>query len=48
MPADSLNNYGTICLIAESPHPIILTFSPQNPHLSQNMIIWLQHTILET
>ncbi|MFB2875641.1 hypothetical protein [Floridanema aerugineum] len=38
----------TICLITDSPHPTIPTFSPQDPHLIQTIITWLQRTILET
>jgi len=38
----------TICVITDSPHPTIPTFSPQYPHLIQNIINWLQRTVLET
>ena len=37
----------TICVITDSPHPTIPTFSPQDPHLIQTIINWLQRTILE-
>ncbi|TAD93981.1 MAG: hypothetical protein EA000_00810 [Oscillatoriales cyanobacterium] len=38
----------TICVITDSPHPIIPTFSPQDPHLIQSIITWLQRTVLES
>jgi hypothetical protein len=37
----------TICLITDSPHPTIPTFSPHNPHLIQTIMNWLQRTVLE-
>jgi len=37
----------TICAISDSPHPTIPTFSPQDPHLIQTIMNWLQRTILE-
>jgi len=37
----------TICAIADSPHPTIPTFSPHDPHLIQNIMNWLQRTVLE-
>jgi hypothetical protein len=37
----------TISLITDSPHATIPTFSPQDPHLIQTIMTWLQHTILE-
>ncbi|MBW4683142.1 MAG: hypothetical protein KME19_24110 [Microcoleus vaginatus WJT46-NPBG5] len=46
---DALTRFdATICLIAGSPHPTIPTFSPQDPHLIQTIITWLQRTILQT
>ncbi|XZO04699.1 MAG: hypothetical protein ACM65L_02490 [Microcoleus sp.] len=46
---DSLTRFdATICVIADSPHPTIPTFSPQEPHLIQSIINWLQRTVLET
>ncbi|SKB13717.1 hypothetical protein PL11201_530047 [Planktothrix sp. PCC 11201] len=46
---DSLTRFdATICVIADSPHPTIPTFSPQDPHLIQTIITWLQRTILES
>ncbi|MEG4866222.1 hypothetical protein QUA97_22890 [Microcoleus sp. CZ3-B2] len=46
---DSLTRFdATICAIADSPHPTIPTFSPQDPHLIQSIMIWLQRTVLET
>jgi energy-coupling factor transporter ATP-binding protein EcfA2 len=45
---DSLTRFdATICAIADSPHPTIPTFSPQDPHLIQSIMNWLQRTILE-
>jgi len=38
----------TICVITDSPHATIPTFSPQDPHLIQTIMTWLQRTILET
>lgn len=37
----------TICAIADSPYPTIPTFSPQDPHLIQTIMNWLQRIILE-
>jgi hypothetical protein len=37
----------TICVITDSPYPTIPTFSPQDPHLIQTIITWLQRTVLE-
>jgi len=37
----------TIGPITDSPHPTIPTFSPQDSHLIQNIMTWLQRTILE-
>ncbi|WP_407947579.1 NACHT C-terminal alpha/beta 1 domain-containing protein [Planktothrix paucivesiculata] len=34
--------------ITDSPHPNIPTFSPQDPHLIQTIMTWLQRTMLET
>ncbi|MEK0194058.1 hypothetical protein [Microcoleus anatoxicus] len=46
---DSLTRFdATICLIADSPHPTIPTFSPQDPHLIQSIMNWLQRTVLES
>ena len=46
---DSLTRFdATICVITDSPHATIPTFSPQDPHLIQTIITWLQRTILET
>ncbi|WP_052349641.1 HEAT repeat domain-containing protein [Planktothrix prolifica] len=46
---DSLTRFdATICVITDSPHPTIPTFSPQDPHLIQTIMTWLQRTILET
>ncbi|XZN98648.1 MAG: hypothetical protein ACM65K_10415 [Microcoleus sp.] len=46
---DSLTRFdATIYAIADSPHPTIPTFSPQEPHLIQTIINWLQRTVLET
>ncbi|CAD5942076.1 hypothetical protein NO976_02048 [Planktothrix agardhii] len=46
---DSLTRFeATICVITHSPHPTIPTFSPQDPHLIQTIMTWLQRTILET
>ncbi|MGB7709413.1 MAG: HEAT repeat domain-containing protein [Microcoleus sp.] len=46
---DSLTRFdATICVITDSPHPTILTFSPQDPHLIQTIMNWLQRTILES
>jgi HEAT repeat protein/energy-coupling factor transporter ATP-binding protein EcfA2 len=46
---DSLTRFDTtICVITDSPHPTIPTFSPQDPHLIQTIMTWLQRTILET
>ncbi|MGA9383097.1 MAG: hypothetical protein WBV73_30410, partial [Phormidium sp.] len=45
---DCLDRFdATICSIADSPHPTIPTFSPQDPHLIQTIMTWLQRTILE-
>jgi len=38
----------TICVITNSLHPTIPTFSPQDPHLIQTIMNWLQRTILES
>ncbi|MEG4389004.1 HEAT repeat domain-containing protein, partial [Microcoleus sp. N9_A2] len=38
---------GTICLIADTPHPPLQTFSPHDSDLLQTIMSWLQHTILE-
>jgi hypothetical protein len=35
----------TICLITDSSHPIIPTFSPQHPHPIQSILTWLQRTL---
>ncbi|WP_422757571.1 hypothetical protein [Microcoleus anatoxicus] len=46
---DSLTRFdATICVITDSPHPTIPTFSPQDPHLIQTIMTWLQRTVLET
>ncbi|MDQ2099199.1 MAG: HEAT repeat domain-containing protein [Tychonema bourrellyi B0820] len=46
---DSLTRFdATICVITDSPHPTIPTFSPQEPHLIQSIITWLQRTVLES
>ncbi|MBD2184048.1 hypothetical protein H6S82_06915 [Planktothrix sp. FACHB-1355] len=37
----------TICVISDSPHPTIPTFSPQDPHLIQSIMNWVKRTILE-
>ncbi|MCL1470050.1 hypothetical protein LAY57_05095 [Argonema antarcticum A004/B2] len=45
---DALTRFdATICVIADSPHATIPTFSPQDSHLIQNIMTWLQRTILE-
>ncbi|MGL6136420.1 MAG: hypothetical protein ACRC2M_03950 [Planktothrix sp.] len=36
-----------ICVITDSPHPNIITFSPQAPHLIETMITWVKWVILE-
>lgn len=46
---DSLTRFDAkIYVITDSPHPTIPTFSPQEPHLIQTIINWLQRTVLET
>ena len=45
---DALTRFdATICLITDSSHPIIPTFSPQDPHPIQSILTWLQRTLLE-
>ncbi|WP_445243835.1 NACHT C-terminal alpha/beta 1 domain-containing protein [Microcoleus sp. MON1_C5] len=36
-----------ICLITDSSHPIIPTFSTQHPHPIQSILTWLQRTLLQ-
>ncbi|WP_445301684.1 NACHT C-terminal alpha/beta 1 domain-containing protein [Microcoleus sp. MON1_C1] len=43
---DALTGFdATICLITDSSYPIIPTFSPQDPHLIQSILTWLQRTL---
>ncbi|MBD2484508.1 hypothetical protein H6G57_21095 [Planktothrix sp. FACHB-1365] len=45
---DSLTRFdATVCVITDSPHPAIPSFSPQDPHLIQSIMNWVQRTILE-
>ncbi|MEG4626548.1 hypothetical protein Q5691_19970 [Microcoleus sp. w1-18aA5] len=45
---DALTRFdATICLITDSSHPIIPTFSPQYLHLIESILTWLQRTLLE-
>ncbi|MFB2919023.1 MULTISPECIES: hypothetical protein [Aerosakkonema] len=45
---DSLSRFdATICVITDSPHPTIPTFSPQDPHLIKTIKNWVKRTILE-
>lgn len=45
---DALTRFdATICLITDSSHPIIPTFSPQDPHPIESILTWLQRTLLE-
>jgi hypothetical protein len=37
----------TICLITDLSHRILPTFSPQDPHPIQSILIWLQRTLLQ-
>ncbi|MEG4393168.1 NACHT C-terminal alpha/beta 1 domain-containing protein [Microcoleus sp. BROC3] len=39
---------GTICLIADTPHPPLQTFSPHDPDLLQTVINWLKRLHLES
>ena len=38
---------GIICLITDQTYPGLKTFSPQDPQLIDNIIAWLERTILE-
>ncbi|WP_377473401.1 MAG: NACHT domain-containing protein [Microcoleus anatoxicus] len=39
---------GTICLITDSPHPPLQTFSPHDPDLLQSVVNWLKRVHLES
>ncbi|MEG4066029.1 hypothetical protein QUA42_01530 [Microcoleus sp. Pol11C2] len=42
---DALTRFdATICLMTDSSHPIIPTFSTQQPHPIQSILTWLQRT----
>ncbi|WP_445251924.1 NACHT C-terminal alpha/beta 1 domain-containing protein [Microcoleus sp. B3-D7] len=45
---DALTRFdATICLITDSSHPILPTFSPKGPHPIQSILNWLQRTLLQ-
>ncbi len=39
---------GTICLIADTPHPPLQTFSPHDPDLLQSVVNWLKRVHFES
>ncbi|WP_445241836.1 NACHT C-terminal alpha/beta 1 domain-containing protein [Microcoleus vaginatus] len=39
---------GTICLITDTPHPPLQTFSPHDPDLLQTVVNWLKRLHLES
>jgi len=39
---------GTICLIADTPHPLLQTFSPHDSDLVQSVVNWLERVHLES
>ncbi|MFB8796842.1 MAG: NACHT domain-containing protein [Microcoleus sp.] len=46
---DALTRFdGTICLITDSPHPPLQTFSPHDPDLLQSVVNWLKRVHLES
>jgi HEAT repeat protein len=46
---DALTRFdGTICLIADTPHPLLQTFSPHDPDLLQTVVNWLKRLHLES
>ncbi|MEG4915196.1 HEAT repeat domain-containing protein [Microcoleus sp. B7-D4] len=46
---DALTRFhGTICLITDSPHPPLQTFSPHDPDLLQTVVNWLKRLHLES
>ncbi|WP_445304705.1 NACHT C-terminal alpha/beta 1 domain-containing protein [Microcoleus sp. Pol7_A1] len=46
---DALTRFeGTICLITDSPHPPLQTFSPHDPDLLQTVVNWLKRLYLES
>jgi HEAT repeat protein/GTPase SAR1 family protein len=46
---DALTRFdGTICLITDSPHPALQTFSPHDPDLLQSVVNWLKRVHFES
>jgi HEAT repeat protein/GTPase SAR1 family protein len=46
---DALTRFdGTICLITDSPHPPLQTFSPHDPDLLQSVVNWLKRVHFES
>ncbi|MEG4534066.1 NACHT C-terminal alpha/beta 1 domain-containing protein [Microcoleus sp. D2_18a_D3] len=46
---DALTRFdGTICLITDTPHPPLQTFSPHDPDLLQTVVNWLKRLHLES
>jgi HEAT repeat protein/energy-coupling factor transporter ATP-binding protein EcfA2 len=46
---DALTRFdGTICLITDSPHPPLQTFSPHDPDLLQTVVNWLKRVHFES
>ncbi|WP_333291634.1 HEAT repeat domain-containing protein [Microcoleus sp. B4-C2] len=46
---DALTRFeGTICLITDTPHPPLQTFSPHDPDLLQTVVKWLKRLHLES
>ncbi|NJS10320.1 MAG: hypothetical protein HC789_08000 [Microcoleus sp. CSU_2_2] len=39
---------GTICPIADTPHPLLQTFSPHDSDLVQTVVNWLKRVHLES